>query len=117
MVGASLSRDSRFRPLCIKALTKPRLRQEINGLAGKIRRDRKGSANDFTALDGEIDVLTGLIAQDDIEFRAEGLFHQFWQIISRRSYAIGTALWRCRCVANIVHRFIRRVSAHVQKMV
>ena len=61
--------------------------------------------------------MAGLIAQHDVEFRAEGFFHQFRQVITGRGDAVGAAFRRRGCVADVIHRFIGSVGAHVQQMV
>src|SRR5262249_50426498 len=86
-------------------------------LACKIRSDRKGPANHLPTLHCKVDIMTGLISLYDIEFGSEGILHEFGQVITGRRDAVGTALRGRGGVADIIHRFVGSIGAHVQEMV
>jgi len=71
---------------------------------------------DFTAFHREVDIRAGVVAGDDVEFRADGFFQEFWQVVSRRCRAFSAAFGRHVGFADVLDGFVRRVAPHIEQM-
>src|SRR4029450_696950 len=57
------------------------------------------------------------VSQDEIEFCPDGFFQKLRHVVTRGAGSRGAALWRCRGRAHVLYRLIRRIGAHINKMI
>src|SRR5262249_27250742 len=86
----------------------------MKGLAREERFDGHGTAMNLAFFHREIDGPAPLVAEDDVELGADGLFKQLWKEETRAGRSPGAAFGRLGRFANVFDSLIGTVGVHVK---